>query len=156
MSYIQSIRSRVGNAPLLVPGGRAVVVNASDEILFHRRSDLGIWDLPGGGAEVGESMPDCVVREVREETGVAVVEFVPIGLASNPVNERVVYPNGDVIQGISLILWVTKWSGDLTFSEESTELQFFGLYDLPDLRPNLAATIACYTSFKSTGEFQLF
>jgi 8-oxo-dGTP diphosphatase len=47
--------------------GRVVLVRASD------RSDLtGTWFLPGGGVDFGEHPRDAVVREVREETGVAV------------------------------------------------------------------------------------
>jgi 8-oxo-dGTP pyrophosphatase MutT (NUDIX family) len=141
---------------LLVPGGRAVVTDAHDRVLFHRRSDLGIWDLPGGGAELGESMPDAVVREVHEETGLTVEQHVPIGLASDPVNERVRYPNGDIIQGVSLILWVTEWSGELRLSSESTELTFHDPADVGELRPNIAATLAAFEQFKATGEFQLF
>ncbi len=156
MSYISELRASVGSRPLLVPGGRAVLRNDQGEVLFHRRSDLGIWDLPGGSAEVGESAEACVVREVYEETGLTVVDFVPIGLGSDPIRERVEYPNGDVVQGVSLVLSVTEWSGELAVSEESTELRFFALSDLPALRPSLAATIECLERFDATSEFQLF
>ena len=56
MGYISELRASVGHRPLLIPGGRAIVRNELGDILFHRRSDFGIWDLPGGGAEVGESV----------------------------------------------------------------------------------------------------
>ena len=156
MSYISDLRAEVGSRALLVPGGRAVVQNDQGQVLFHRRSDLGIWDLPGGGAEIGESLEACVVREVQEETGLIIEDFVAIGLASDPVAEHVVYPNGDVVQGVSLILFVTRWRGDLTVSDESTELRFWALDSLPQLRPNIAATIDCYHRYQATAQFQLF
>lgn len=130
--------------------------NSRDDILFHRRRDFGMWDLPGGSAEFGESIESCVVREVYEETGLSIERFTPIGFASDPESERVTYPNGDIIQGFSLILLATLWSGTLSVSDESTELRFFPLDQLPDLRPSIAATIQRLLRFEATGEFQLF
>ena len=156
MSYASELRAAVGPRPLLIPGGRAVLQNNHGEILFHPRSDLGMWDLPGGGAEIGESAEACVVREVYEKTGLTLLNYVPIGLGSHPLRERVHSPNGDVVQGVSLLLSVTEWSGDRAVSDESTELRFFPLSDLPALRPNLAATVECFERFEATGDFQLF
>jgi len=50
---------------------RAVVGGAGAQggvLLVRERSD-GLWTLPGGWADVGESAADGVVREVREESG---------------------------------------------------------------------------------------
>lgn len=156
MGYISDLRPLVGHRPLLIPGGRAILRNDADEILFHRRSDLRIWDLPGGGVEVGESVEASIVREVNEETGLIVEEFIPIGFGSDPVAERVEYPNGDVIQGFGLVVLARKWSGTLAVSNESTDLQFLAIEDLPELRPNIAATVDCLLRFEETGQFQLF
>lgn len=42
------------------------------------------WELPGGVREPHESVADCVVREVREETGLAVVPDRLAGLYYEP------------------------------------------------------------------------
>ena len=42
-----------------VQGGRVL-------LLENERSE---WELPGGKLELGEDPADCVVREIREETG---------------------------------------------------------------------------------------
>jgi ADP-ribose pyrophosphatase YjhB (NUDIX family) len=51
----------------LVPAASAIVVNADNEILLHRRSDNDLWSVPGGAMELGESILQTVVREVKEE-----------------------------------------------------------------------------------------
>ena len=59
-----------GRGPLLVH--QAVIVNRG-RVLLSVRVDLRGWELPGGNPEPGEPDEACVVREVREETGLDVV-----------------------------------------------------------------------------------
>ena len=47
---------------------RGVVFREGKILLVQERSD-GMWALPGGWAEVGDSPADAVVREIREESG---------------------------------------------------------------------------------------
>lgn len=52
---------------------RAVLFRGLDEILMVReKSDGGRWSLPGGWADVGHTPFEVAVKEVREETGLAV------------------------------------------------------------------------------------
>ncbi|HYD32337.1 MAG TPA: NUDIX hydrolase [Azospirillaceae bacterium] len=55
--------------------GVGVVVFRGDHVLLVRRGReprKGQWGLPGGAQEVGETLFDCAVREVLEETGLHV------------------------------------------------------------------------------------
>jgi ADP-ribose pyrophosphatase YjhB (NUDIX family) len=55
-----------------IPGVGAVVVG-SRGILLARRDKApgkGLWSIPGGGVELGETQMESVKREVEEETGV--------------------------------------------------------------------------------------
>lgn len=70
---------RYERAQLAVKG---VIFRAGRVLLLHRRHDLpllpGLWDLPGGTVEVGDGLEDCLVREVREETGFSARVVRPI------------------------------------------------------------------------------
>lgn len=63
------------NAPTansLVVAVVAVVRDAEGRLLMIERSDNGVWALPGGAQDIGESTAQAAVREVEEETGLLV------------------------------------------------------------------------------------
>lgn len=53
---------------MVVKAGGGLVKNEKGEILFMFRR--GKWDLPKGKQDPGESLENCALREVEEETGV--------------------------------------------------------------------------------------
>ncbi len=63
-----------------IPGVGAIVVSPKGVLLATRDKDpgKGLWSLPGGGVELGETQETTVIREVEEETGVQceIVDFV--------------------------------------------------------------------------------
>ena len=66
----------------LVPCVGAVVHDAAGRLLLIRRGHdpgRGLWSLPGGRVEDGESLANAVRREVREETGLDVRAGAPVG-----------------------------------------------------------------------------
>jgi 8-oxo-dGTP pyrophosphatase MutT (NUDIX family) len=44
--------------------------DSSGNILLLRRKDNDKWTMPGGTLDFGESLTSCVIRKVREETGI--------------------------------------------------------------------------------------
>ena len=52
--------------PKIAAGGW--VYNGNNQLLFIKRWE--IWDIPKGHIEKGESMEECAIREVEEETGI--------------------------------------------------------------------------------------
>ena len=51
--------------------GRGIVVE-NNKILLTHELNTGVYMSPGGGLEENETLSDCCVRELREETGVEV------------------------------------------------------------------------------------
>lgn len=62
--------------------GVAAIINDQGEVLIDRRleggSFGGLWEFPGGKVEPGETVEQCVVREVQEEIAldVAVIDHL--------------------------------------------------------------------------------
>jgi ADP-ribose pyrophosphatase YjhB (NUDIX family) len=57
------------------PTASAVLLDGSDRVLLGRRGIepfRGLWDTPGGFTRPGESLEECVRRELREEAGVEI------------------------------------------------------------------------------------
>lgn len=117
-----------------VRAGVGVVIRGQgDTILLEKRRDCGWWGLPGGRVEPGESLVEAAVREVREETGLAVEVTHLIGVYSNPDGRIVTYPdNGDVVQLIDVVVGARVLSGHVICSEESEEVRFFAPSQLPE------------------------
>ena len=70
----------------LVKAGVGIIITDSEGwILLERRSDNGMWSLPGGGIEAGESITEAAIREVKEETGLDVRITGLVGVYSDPL-----------------------------------------------------------------------
>ncbi|GAB3013063.1 NUDIX domain-containing protein [Niabella terrae] len=54
--------------------GGGLVLNAQQDILMIFRR--GYWDLPKGHQDPGETIEDCALREVREETGLSTLRLL--------------------------------------------------------------------------------
>jgi 8-oxo-dGTP pyrophosphatase MutT (NUDIX family) len=112
-------------------GVGVVIVDAQGRILLERRSDNGMWGLPGGKMEPGESLCQTALREVKEETGLEVRLTNLVGVYSEPAGRIITYPEGDVCHLVDIIIKAEIVSGELTLSSESLELNWF----LPDALP---------------------
>ncbi|MCL6626712.1 MAG: NUDIX hydrolase [Alicyclobacillus shizuokensis] len=98
-----------------------------DRVLVVRRARhpaRGVFTLPGGVVEAGETLKQAVVREVKEETGLAVE---PIGLAGH--REVVVRDaEGRVERHFVILAFAARWvAGEPQPSEEVAEARWLRL-----------------------------
>lgn len=112
-SYIKKIRSKIGNDLLIHPGARIIIENDRGEFLFITRTDNGQIGLPAGALEVGETIEECIIREVREETGLIISNPQVIGISTHPQLELASYPNGDRTQYFTIEFYTNKFEGEL-------------------------------------------
>ncbi|MCB9292114.1 MAG: NUDIX domain-containing protein [Lewinellaceae bacterium] len=111
--YIARIRKKIGRDKFIHPGARIIVENDKGEILFIERADNGNPGLPAGALEENETIEACIIREVKEETGIDITALEVIGISTNPEVETVRYPNGDEIQYFTVEFYSNSWKGEL-------------------------------------------
>ncbi|MDA0131897.1 MULTISPECIES: NUDIX domain-containing protein [unclassified Vibrio] len=130
--YLKELRSKVGNQVLMIPGVAAVILNESNQLLLQKKSD-GSWSLPAGMIEPGESPSQAVIREVREETGLAVEVERVLGVFGGE-GFGFAYPNGDQVE-YTVIMFKCQQTGQFAedLDEETSELAWFSKSDMPTL-----------------------
>lgn len=130
MGYIMEMRALVGARPFIVVGA-CVFVFKEASILLMRRSDNGLWGLPGGSLEPGETLEECARRELLEETGLRASALEFFHVFSGP-EQHYIYPNGHEAHIVTSAFVAREFNGDPHSADgESLELQFFHLRDLP-------------------------
>ena len=131
MGYILDLRKIVGSRPLIMAGAGVLLINENNEVLLQRRRDNGLWDIPAGSMELGESFEQCARREVSEETGLVCGEM-ELFMTRSGEQTYYEYPNGDKVYVAGLMFICRDFSGEMKVQEdEVTEQAFFSPYDLP-------------------------
>ena len=92
------------------------LIHDKDRILMQDRisEDWKGYTLPGGHVEIGESIVDAVIREMKEETGLTIRNPKLCGVKQFPIYD------GDYSKGryVVFLFETDEYSGELVSSEE--------------------------------------
>lgn len=110
----------------------AFVFDGQKRVLLAKRTDNGLWCVPGGHVDLGETLAEACTRELREETGLEAEVVRLIGVYSDTKGSLHIAqgPEWHTVR-VSFLCKVT--GGELTPSEETSELKFFDVDQLPEL-----------------------
>jgi ADP-ribose pyrophosphatase YjhB (NUDIX family) len=109
----------------IIRDGRVLVTQRA------RGPALGVWTMPGGVVETGETLTEALVREIDEETGMAVE---PVALAGH--REVVVRDDqGRVSRHFVILCFATRWiAGEPRLNEELSEARWLRPAELSSLK----------------------
>lgn len=129
--------SGIPHTPKLVVDG--VIVDGERVVLIERKNPpfRGSWALPGGFVDVGETVEEATVREMREETSLDVEVGALLGVYSDPARD----PRG---HSVSVVHVCHVLGGELRGADDASDAQWFSFDELPELAFDHATIIADY------------
>lgn len=120
--------------PLIKAAG-GLVLNKKNQLLMIFRRDN--WDLPKGKWEEGESIEECALREVQEETGVHNLQIEKL-IGTTMHSYFNIYTNEDVDKETSWFLMSTADTDLVPQTEEDIEIAEW--VNLTDVHTKLTKT----------------
>ncbi len=124
--YCPSCRTPIYENP--VPAACVVLIDDLNRLLLVKRGvapKQGMWCLPGGFVECGETPEQAAVRELIEETGLTGQINTLIGVTTSP---------GTHYKSILMIAYlITSFSGIVMAGDDASEVGFFDNDHLPDI-----------------------
>lgn len=118
-----------------VAAGTNALLIEDGKVLLQKRSDNGLWGL----MDAGESMAECAVREMWEETGIRTRVTRLIGVYSDPEYHSIMRygrgPNPEdavIVQYVIGLYAVERTGGEIIVSPESTAVEWHPVDSLPE------------------------
>ena len=106
---------------------KAFIVNDSNELLLVKRSNdddykPGVWELPGGKVDIAEDPNKAIIRETKEETGLAIKVVSPLNIQHFKIEKEKFW--------ITMIIYLCKSKGKkVKLSGEHSEYKWVNIND---------------------------
>ena len=131
--YYNDTDAPMPNKPNLI--GSTICITYDNKLLLEHRVDSDRWAIIGGSLENTETLVECAIREVREETSICLypkmLKFLK--LYDDP-SIIISYPDGNIFRSIMAVYGVELFSKpELISSSESVELRFFSVVELMNI-----------------------
>ncbi len=139
------------SANSIVVAVTAFIQDTAGRLLMIRRTDNDLYAVPGGAQEIGETIAQTVVREVREETGITVDVTGLIGVYSDPAHV-ISFSDGEVRQEFSLCFRARPIEGEPRTSSESKEVLWVEPAGLADLNVHPSIRLRIQHGFENRTE----
>lgn len=142
IDYLPYLRKKVGHDLVLSVGLSVLLVDEKRQlVLLEKRTDNGLYCLPGGSIDLGEKVLEGARRELFEETGIT-VGSLSLFLILSGEQARLSYPNGDVTEYCDLIFFspIDSTAVCPRKDKESTAVDFVPLSALPPKESFLRGT----------------
>ncbi|PCJ60318.1 MAG: hypothetical protein COA73_08265 [Candidatus Hydrogenedentota bacterium] len=111
-----------------VPAACCFLTNENDELLMVQRSvepRKGLWTMPGGFVESGETTEEAALRELEEETGLRGTGLRLLGTSTRA---------SKISGGVIVIAYaVESWEGEMEAKTDAMDLGFFSRDKRPDI-----------------------
>ncbi|MDI6738258.1 MAG: NUDIX hydrolase [Nanoarchaeota archaeon] len=120
------------------------IIEMDDGIVLIQRGKepyKGMWALPGGHQDYGESLEKAVAREVMEETGLIAYEVTQVRAYSEPGRD----PRGHYVS----MVFEVKVKGELKAGDDAANIGIYHLDALPALAFDHAGMIMDYIAWKA-------
>lgn len=80
LEQLEPLRAPIFARPTPLAVGDAAIIDDAGRILLIQRADNGLWAMPGGALEVGETPAAGAVREALEESGIRCEPVALVGV----------------------------------------------------------------------------
>lgn len=121
----------------------AIIEMENGIVLIQRGKEpyKGMWALPGGHLDYGESLEKAAAREVMEETGLEAYEVTQVHAYSEPGRD----PRGHYVS----MVFKVKVKGELKAGDDAANIGVYPLASLPPLAFDHAGMIRDYLEWKA-------
>lgn len=140
-----ALRQHTGPDRVITLGAGALIQNGRGQVLLTLRRE-GLWGIPAGLMELGETISGTLVREAKEEMNVEIAVRELVGVFTGPDTYHT-YPDGNQVQIVSTLFRADLLSDDFKpDGDETRDIAWFDPDQLPEMVPRHRRMVEYYVT----------